>query len=83
MVCAAVEGSTEKRDGEFGVPLAEVVLLPTDFSFAVDDGIGKKLCPGVGFAGSRGGALRLFLGNVETGGECSTSLCVNTDKYRL
>jgi len=67
IVCAAVEGSVANCDGEAGVPLADVALVPADFSLAVDEGIGKKLCPRVGLAGSKGGALRLFFGNDETG----------------
>lgn len=66
-MCAADDASTAERGGELGVPLADVVLAPADFSLAVADGMGKKLCPGVGFAGSKGGALRLFFGSDETG----------------
>lgn len=40
-----------------------------DFSFADDEGIGSQACAGFGFAGSSGGALRLFLGMEETGCE--------------
>lgn len=64
-----VEGCTAKWGGELGVPLAVIELLPADFSLAVEEGMGKKLCPGVGFAGSRGGALRLFFGSDEIGCE--------------
>lgn len=47
------------------MPLVEVG--PDDFSFAEADGIGSQLCAGVGLAGSKGGALRLFFGTDETG----------------
>jgi hypothetical protein len=59
--------------GELGVPLEEVI--DADLSFADAEGMGSQLWPGVGFEGSRGGALRLFLGMDATGCECNTSLC--------
>ena len=54
-----------------GIPLLDVV--PDDLSLAELAGTGSHWCPGVGLAGSRGGALRLFLGTDETGGAWSTS----------
>ena len=52
----------------------DIVLSFDDFNLAVEDGTTRNWCPGVGFAGSSGGALRLFFGKDETGGECKTSL---------
>lgn len=43
-------------------------------SLAELEGTGRKLCAGVGFAVSSGGALRMDLGMEETGWEWSTSL---------
>jgi hypothetical protein len=57
--------------GEVGVPLIDVLVA--DFSFAEDEGIGSQLWAGVGFAGSSGGALRLFFGTEDIGYECNTS----------
>ena len=68
---AAVDGNAACSGGETGVPLLDVVV--EDFSFADEDGTGNQLCPGVGFAGSSGGAFRLFLGIEETGCACKTS----------
>ena len=65
MVCAAEEAITVCSGGDAGVPLLEVVVA--DFSFADEDGTGRKACAGVGFAGSRGGAFRLFLGTDAAG----------------
>ena len=44
-----------------------VCSFPPDFNLAVFDGIGRKLCPCVGFAASKGGARRLLLGTDMTG----------------
>ena len=57
--------------GEVGVPLVDVLV--GDFSLAEDEGIGSQLWAGVGFAGSNGGALRLFFGTEDIGYECNTS----------
>lgn len=46
---------------------------PLVLSLAEVDGIGSQPWPGVGFAGSRGGALRLFLGTDDAGCEVKTS----------
>ena len=51
--------------GEVGVPLVDVLV--TDFNFAEDEGTGSQLWAGVGFAGSKGGALRLFFGTEDIG----------------
>lgn len=53
--------------GAWGVPLGACFVSFADFNLAVDEGIGRKLCPGVGFAGSRGGAFRLLFGSEEIG----------------
>lgn len=58
------------------MPLGACLESLADFSFAVLEGMGRKLWAGVGFAGSRGGALRLFFGNEEIGWEWRTSLWV-------
>ena len=64
VVCAAVEGKV-CSGGDIGVPLADV--CPPGLIFADAEGIGNQLWAGVGFAGSRGGAFRLFLGTEDTG----------------
>ena len=51
--------------GEVGVPLVDGPIA--DFSFADDEGTGSQLWAGVGFAGSKGGALRLFFGTEDIG----------------
>ena len=60
--------------GEVGVPLIDELV--TDLSFAEDEGTGNQLWAGVGFAGSKGGALRLFFGTEDIGCECKTSFCI-------
>lgn len=65
-----VEGDTSD---EVGAPVAVAPVV--DFSFADAEGTGSQLCAGVGFAGSSGGALRLFFGTDDAGWECKTSLC--------
>jgi len=65
VVWAAADGKVEYSVGETGVPVLDVVA--EDFSFAELEGTGSQLCAGVGFAGSRGGAFRLFLGTEATG----------------
>lgn len=62
--------------GDAAVPAA-VVLPPLGLSFADVDGIGSQPWAGVGFAGSRGGALRLFFGTDAAGWELKTSLWAN------
>lgn len=69
MVCDAADGIIEASGGDDGVPVTERLPL----SLAEDDGTGSQACAGFGLAGSNGGALRLFLGTDETGGECITS----------
>ena len=69
----AVEGNPVFAGGNVGVPV-EVWSLPADFNLAVDEGIGRKLWPGVGLAASSGGARRLFFGTEMTGCERSISL---------
>ena len=49
------------------MPLAACLPSFADFNLDVDDGMGRKLWPGVGFAGSRGGALRMLFGSDEIG----------------
>lgn len=59
---------------DVGDPAADE--LPTeDFSFADDWGTGSHPWAAVGFAGSSGGAFRLFFGTEDAGCEWSTSLC--------
>lgn len=65
MECAAADGTDAFAGGEVGVPEGAVPLA--DRSLADEDGTGRKLCPAEGLAGSRGGALRLFLGIEATG----------------
>lgn len=48
-----------------GVPLLDVG--PAVLSLAEAAGTGSQLWAGVGFAGSKGGAFRLFLGTDTTG----------------
>lgn len=64
-----------------GVPLAE--YDPPDLSLAEDEGMGSHAWAELGFAGSRGGAFKLFLGTEETGCACRTSFCrsVRTIRY--
>jgi hypothetical protein len=85
MVWAAAEGKAVFSAGEVGVPLVDVLVM--DFSFAEAEGTGSQLWAGVGFAGSSGGALRLFFGTEERGGECKTSFCMipisNANRHRL
>jgi hypothetical protein len=71
MVWAAAEGKVVFSTGEVGVPLVDALV--TDLSFAEAEGTGSQLWAGVGLAGSSGGALRLFFGTDEIGGECKTS----------
>lgn len=71
VLCDAAEGNVVWAGGETGVPLE---LTEPDLSFALWLGTGSHWCPSVGLAGSKGGALRLFLGIEATGCECSTSL---------
>lgn len=66
VVCAAADGIEAPSGGATGVPLA-VVVAADDFSFAEEDGTGSHWCAVDGFAGSRGGALRLFFGTDDTG----------------
>ena len=70
VVWAAAEGNVASG-GDIGVPLFDVV--PDDLNLADVAGTGSHWCPGVGFAGSSGGAFRLFLGIDETGGPWRTS----------
>lgn len=65
MVWAAAEGIVEYSVGDTGVPVLDVV--PEDFSLAEVEGTGSQLCAGVGFAGSSGGAFKLFFGTDATG----------------
>lgn len=51
-------------------------------SFDELEGIGRKLCAGVGFAVSNGGALRTDLGMEATGWACKTSLYRNVSIRR-
>ena len=62
--------------GDVGEPAlpGDGIAPPVAFSFAEEDGTGSHPCAGLGFAGSRGGALRLFFGIDEAGWECRTSL---------
>jgi len=73
MVCAAVDGNAVLDGGDWGIPLADVPIF--DFNLADTDGTGSHAWPGDGFAGSRGGALRICLGTDATGWECKTSFC--------
>ena len=50
------------------------MVPPAVFNLAEVGGTGSQLCAWVGFAGSRGGALRLFFGTDDAGWECNTSL---------
>ena len=52
-------------EGDTGVPTFDVG--PEDFSFAEEDGTGSQACAAVAFAGSSGGALRLFFGTEAIG----------------
>lgn len=49
-------------------------MPPLVLSFADAEGTGSQPWAGVGFAGSRGGALRLFFGTDDAGWELKTSL---------
>lgn len=60
-----MDGVAAYSDGEVGIPVP--VVPEVDFSFADDDGTGSQACAGVGFAGSRGGAFRLFFGTEAAG----------------
>ena len=62
---AAEEGAAAAGGGEEGVPLAAETFA--DLSLAEAEGTGRKEWPGVGLAGSRGGALRVFLGTDDAG----------------
>ena len=53
--------------GDVGDPAAPDVAPPVAFSFAEDEGTGSQPWARVGFAGLRGGALRLFLGTDDAG----------------
>jgi hypothetical protein len=74
MECAAAEGIAELEGGEVGVPEADVP--DEDLSLAEAGGTGSHAWPGLGFDGSNGGALRIFLGMALTGCELMTSVCL-------
>jgi hypothetical protein len=71
--CAATDGKAEAEGGVCGVPDADVP--DDDFNLADAGGRGSHACPGLGFAGSKGGALRMFFGMEVTGCELTTSVC--------
>jgi hypothetical protein len=71
--CAVVGDACGKSDGDVGAPVA--IGPVDDLNFADVEGTGSQAWAGVGFAGSSGGALRLFFGTDEAGWECKTSLC--------
>jgi hypothetical protein len=60
-------------------PGASVGDVPAPLSFADVEGTGSHAWAGAGFAGSRGGALRLFFGTEDAGWEWSTSLCLSLE----
>jgi hypothetical protein len=70
-------GSAE--EGDAGPPV-DVTTPPLGLSFADEDGTGNHPWAGVGLAGSRGGALRLFFGTDDAGWEPKTSLCININQ---
>ena len=73
--CAAAgEVAEGKSVGEVAVPAAAAVPVD-DLNFADVEGTGSHAWAGVGFAGSSGGALRLFFGTDDAGCECKTSPC--------
>jgi hypothetical protein len=57
--------------------MVDIAVPPVDFNLAEDEGTGSQLWAGVGFAGSRGGAFRLFFGTDDAGWEWSTSVCLD------
>ena len=63
--------------GDAALPAAP----PLGLSLAEADGIGSQPWPGVGFAGSRGGALRLFFGTEDAGCELKTSLWATVSHF--
>lgn len=70
-MCGEVGGAIALSEDMGG--MADIEVPPADFNFAEDEGTGSQLWAGVGFAGSRGGAFRLFFGTDDAGCEWSTS----------
>jgi hypothetical protein len=68
VLCDAADGNVDCVGGDIGVPEE---LTEPDRSFALWLGTGSHWCASVGFAGSRGGAFKLFFGMEATGCECA------------